>query len=404
MNWKTNKRSLRALIKSRIFLFSGLLLILVTACGDPENAGSSGSVIFYAGSNKGNLEYSIFLCELDPVTLELSVIDSFPGIKGSGYLDISPDGLTLFSTSGSGLSDDEGRNSVAAYRVSQEDHSLELINRQSSQGRGNCHVQCSPDGSYVFAANYSSGHAAALPVEESGSLRAATSVVIGEGSGPVVERQEGPHAHQAMMDPEGKFLLVPDLGTDKVMNYILNYETGVLSPNPNQPFLKMEPGSGPRHLAFHPTKNLVYILSELNATITACTFDPASGVLSLINSASIVEDGFDGKRQSAAVRVHPNGKYVYASNRDDESNLAVFSLNEAGGLTKARIVEGVPYWPRDFNITPDGKYILVAGARSNEIVLYQVDPETGMLSGTGVRTDLPGITSIVFPQGIPMVP
>jgi 6-phosphogluconolactonase len=158
----------------------------------------------------------------------------------------------------------------------------------------------------------------------------------------------------------------------------------------------MELGSGPRHLVFHPDKNLVYILGEMSATVTACTFDPASGALSIINTSSIVEDDFAGKRQSAAVRVHPNGKFVYASNRDDGSNLAVFSVDSDGGLTQTQIIRDIPYWPRDFNITPDGKFILVAGARSNEIALYKVNPETGFLSGTGVKTSLPGITSIAF--------
>jgi len=372
------------------------MLALSTACGGLAKSGSSETVTFYAGSSNGKLEHSIFLCELDPVGMELSVIDSFPGIKGSGYLDLSPDGLTLFATSGVSVPDDEGHNSVASYRVNPEDHSLELINRQSSQGRGNCHVQSSPDGKYVFAANYSSGHATALPVEESGKLKAASSVMKGEGIGPNPKRQEGPHAHMVMMDPEGKFLLVPDLGTDKIMNYSFDGETGILSPNPNQPFLKMEPGSGPRHLAFHPDKNLVFILSEMNATVTACTFDPKSGVLSIINSASIVEDDFTGKLQSAALRVHPNGKFVYASNRDDVSNLTVFSIDSKGDLTQTQIIRDIPYWPRDFNITPDGKFILVAGARSNEIALYKVDPQIGELTGTGEKTALPGITSIVF--------
>jgi len=227
---------------------TGLMLVLSTACGGSEKSETSEPVTFYAGSSNGKLEYSIFLCELDPNSLEINVLDSFPGPRGSGYLDLSPDGLTLFATSGVAVSDDEGHNSIASYAVNPGDHSLALINRQSSHGRGTCHVQSSPEGKYVFAANYSSGDATAFPVEASGRLGEASSVVKGEGIGPNAQRQEGPHFHMVMMDPEGKFLLVPDLGTDKIMNYAFDSETGVLSPNPNQPFLKMEPGSGPRHL------------------------------------------------------------------------------------------------------------------------------------------------------------
>ena len=370
---------------------------LLTACGPGGSVNSDDPIRFYVGSSDGKIENSIFLCELDPVKQELRIIDSFPSKGGSGYLDLSPDGLTLFATSGVSVAGSEGLNSVAAYRVDQDNYSLELINRQSSQGRGNCHVQSSPDGKFVFAANYSSGHATALPVDKSGRLEEATSVKLGEGSGPVESRQKGPHAHQAMMDPAGKFLFVPDLGTDKVMNYAFDNESGTLTPNPKQAFLKMEPGSGPRHLAFHPNGKQVYILCEMSATVTACTFNPSSGVLEVINTASIVEEGFNGARQSAAVRVHPNGKFVYASNRDDVSNLAIFQINNNGGLEQSGIFKDIPYWPRDFNISPDGKYMLVAGARANEIALFTVDGETGKLENLGSKITVPNPTCVIFP-------
>jgi 6-phosphogluconolactonase len=385
-----------AKFRGLIVLISGLLLIVTTACGGPGTPGSSDPVRFYVGSSDGNIKNSIYLCELDTENKQLSLIDSFPGASGSGYLDLTPDGLTLIATSGVSLTGDEGHNSVASYRIDPENQSLELINRQSSQGRGNCHVQSSPDGKYVFAANYSSGHAVALPIDGSGLLEQATSVVLGEGSGPVESRQKGPHAHQVMMNPGGKFLLVPDLGTDKIMNYAFDAETGVLSPNPNQAFLKMEPGSGPRHLAFHQDKNLVYILAEMSSTVTACTFDSKSGVLEVISTVSIVEENFTGKLQAAAIRIHPNGKFVYASNRDENSNLAVFSIESDGSLKQSQIIRDIPYWPRDFNLTPDGSYLLVAGARANEIALYRVDKSTGELENLNSNITVPTPTSIVF--------
>jgi len=373
------------------------LLTLITACGGSAIPDSSDPVKFYVGSSDGRREYSIFLCELNPVSQELILVDSFPGARGSGYLDLSPDGQTLFATSGASVPGDDRNNSVAAYRVNPADQSLEFINRQSSQGSGNCHVHSSPDGKYVFAANYNSGHATAIPVEESGKLKPATSVMQGEGSGPITSRQKGPHAHMVMMDPGGKFLLVPDLGTDKVMNYAFDEQSGILSPNPNQNYLKMEPGYGPRHLAFHPDKNLVFILGEMSAMVTACSFDPETGVLSVINTASIVEDGFDGNLQSAAIRVHPNGKFVYASNRADESNLAIFSIDSNGGITQTGIFKDIPYWPRDFNLSPDGQYLLVAGARVNEIALYRVDMNTGGLENMNTSLEIPNPTCILFP-------
>ena len=248
---------------------------------------------FYVGSGNGKLENPIFLCELNLQEKTICVLDSFSAQGGAGYLALSPDAKSLFATSGLSVPGDEGSGSVASFRIL-EDQLLEAVNRQSSKGRGNCYVSSSPDGKYVFAANYSSGHATALPVDEAGQLSEASSVKTGSGSGPNSNRQKGPHAHQAILDPSGTFLLVPDLGTDKVMNYRFKGKTGKLKPNPEQAFLSMPPGSGPRHLAFHPSGKYAFILSEMSATLTACSFDAKSGKLNIINSASIVEKGFTG--------------------------------------------------------------------------------------------------------------
>jgi len=372
----------------------GIFMISQPACSSGND--TKEPVRFYAGSGNGKLERPIFLCELDPVNEEISVVDSFPATGGAGYLALGPDGKTLFATSGASVPGNEGEGAVASFRVDPGSSGLELINRQSSKGRGNCHVNVSPDGKYLFAANYSSGHAAAFPVDRDGRIMPASSVVRGEGSGPVGNRQEGPHAHQVVTDPAGKYLLVPDLGTDKVMNYAFNGETGELIPNPDQAFLEMSPGTGPRHLAFHPSGKYLYILGELNASLTACRFDPGSGRMTVINTASIVEDDFGGNRQSAAVRVHPNGRFVYASNRSGESCLTVFRIIDGGGIEQVQVLKNVPAWPRDFNITPDGNYIVLAGARANELALYRVDPGNGRLSPTGNKANLPGPICILF--------
>jgi 6-phosphogluconolactonase len=360
------------------------------------DAGSPETYRFYVGSGSGQQEYSIFLCEFDPAASSLAVVDSFAGATGSGYLAISPDGKSLYATSHAALEGFEGMNSITSFRVDAATGKLSLLNRQSSRGRGTCHVKVDPKGGFVFAANYSSGDAVALPLEEDGRIGNSASLRKGEGSGPMESRQKGPHAHQVVMDPSGTYLLVPDLGTDKVMNYLLNRENGELTPNPGQPFLRMAPGAGPRHLDFHPSGTSLFVLNELDATLTACTFDPETGVMEILNSVQIVADGFDGNRQSAAVRVHPSGNFVYASNRSDTSNVSVFRVQEDGRITRIQIMEPVPYWPRDFNLTPDGKFLLVAGARVDQIVAYRVDEASGMLEPMEGELRLPQPTHILF--------
>ena len=367
---------------------------MLTACGSGESGTSADPVRFYVGSSDGKVEHSIYLCELDPLAGAISVLDSFAGAVGPSYLAISPDGKTLYSVDNRSVDPENKSQSVNSFRINGEDLSLKYMNSQSSEGRGPCHVYASEK--HLFVANYSSGHATCISLLPDGRLEFSTTAVSAEGSGPNKNRQEGPHAHQVMPDPSGTFLLVPDLGTDKVLNYSLDQENGKLTPNPQQAWLELPPGAGPRHLAFHPSGKFVYVLSEMNSTLTACSFEEKDGVLNIINSASIVKDGFSGNKQAAAVRVHPNGKFVYASNRDEADNLAAFRIKEDGGIERTQLLEGVPHWPRDFNITPDGNYMLIAGARANEIQLYTIDAESGTLTGTEAKISVPVPTCIVF--------
>ncbi|MFO7670324.1 MAG: lactonase family protein [Bacteroidales bacterium] len=373
----------------------GLLFpAILTACDPGESGKSETPNRFYVGSSDGKIEYSIYLCELDPVAGALTVLDSFAGAVGPSYLAISPDGNSLYTVDNRSVDPEKKMQSVNAFHINRDDLSLEFLNSQASEGRGPCHVYAAEG--YVFVANYNSGHAAAFAIKTDGQVGTSTSVVTGEGGGPNKGRQEGPHAHQVMLDPSGTFLLVPDLGTDKVMNYVFDRKTGELIPNPEQSWLEMPPGAGPRHLAFHPSGELVYVLGEMSATVTACSFDGESGVLSIINSASIVKDGFTGGKGAAAVRVHPNGNFIYASNRDDSDNLAVYRKKDDGGIELIQIVEDIPHWPRDFNITPDGKFLLVAGARANEVELFKIDTENGKLESTGIKISVPEPTCILF--------
>ncbi len=310
---------------------------VLSACASGGSGESESPIKFYVGSSDGKVEHSIYLCELDPVAGALMVLDSFAGAVGPSYLAISPDGKTLYSVDNRSVDPENKSQSVNAFRINQEDLSLTYLNNQSSEGRGPCHVYASEE--HLFVANYSSGHATSIALLPDGRLEFSTAAVVAEGSGPNQNRQKGPHAHQVMLDPSGTFLLVPDLGTDKVMNYVLDKESGELTPNPEQAWLELPPGAGPRHLAFHPSGKYVYVLSEMNSMLTACSFDEKSGVLEIINAESIVKDGFSGNKQAAAVRVHPNGKFVYASNRDEKDNLATYRIKEDGGIERIQLLE-----------------------------------------------------------------
>lgn len=367
----------------------------MATAGCDESAERSQPIRFYVGSSNGNLSHSIILCELDPVAEAFSVADSFAGARGASYLDLGPGQKFLFAINQERWN--ETRNStVSSFAIEAGSLALEAINSQSSEGIGICHIQCSKAGGHIFAANYGSGHASALPVNERGEIQPASSVVIGEGTGPNERRQDGPHAHQVMLDPGQNFLLVPDLGTDKVMIYAFDAETGTLSPNAAQASFSLPPGSGPRHLAFHPDGSFLYIVNELNSTLTACRYNGSDGTITLLNTESTVEENHEGMKYPAAVRVHPNGKFVYASTRGENSCISAFEIGEDGRASRIQVMEQVPNWPRDFNLDPSGKLMLVAGERSNEIKLYRIDPKSGLLTETTAILELPAPANILF--------
>ncbi|MEA3462730.1 MAG: beta-propeller fold lactonase family protein, partial [Bacteroidota bacterium] len=241
-------------------------LAFITLISCTESTEPAHTMKFYVGSSNGDLSHSIYLCELEPDLKAFEVVDSFSGVQGGSYLDFSPEQKYLFSINQERWSQQTLHSTVSSFNVEPGTQVLKLINSQSSQGSGICHIHCSKAGDYIFAANYGSGHATALPVNENGEIAPASSVVIGEGSGLIERRQEGPHAHQVMLDPGQNFLLVPDLGTDRVMIYAFDKESGILTPNPAQAYFSLPPGSGPRHLAFHPDGLSLYIVNELNST------------------------------------------------------------------------------------------------------------------------------------------
>lgn len=380
----------KVIISKSVIMF--LMALILGSCSAESQ--DSATLKFYVGSS-GQQEHSIFLCELNPETLEFVRLDSFEGAQGASYLAPSPDFKYLYAINQEQSDPDTRHSTVSSFGMDPLTWELGLINSQSSEGGGICHIHCSKDGKYIFAANYGSGHATALPVND-GEIQPASSVVIGDGSGPVERRQGGPHAHQVVLDPGQKFLLVPDLGTDKVLIYAFDESSGLLTPNSQQAYLHLNPGSGPRHLDFHPDGKLLFVVNELNYSLTACRWDPSTGSLEEINTALTVEESHEGMKYPAAVRVHPNGKFVYASTRGENSCISAFSIAEDGSIERIQIMENVPFWPRDFNLDPSGKYLISAGERSNDIRLYKIETESGMLSETQSSLDLPAPANVVF--------
>lgn len=332
--------------------------------------------LLYVGTYAGNDDESIFLYRMDPVTGELKSVDAFKAGANPSFLALHPTGRYLYAVNESGVSAGQPGGAVSAFSIDPQSGKLTLLNRQPSRGSGPCHLNVDRTGNFVLVANYGSGSLAVFPVSADGSLGSASQVVQHTGRGANAGRQEGPHAHSIMAAPDNRFVLSCDLGIDKVLVYGFDSGSGGLQTNSEAVF---PPGSGPRHFDFHPAGKYVYVISELNATMTALSYAPESGALALLQTLSTLPDGYTGSKAGAEVYVHPSGKFVYASNRGHES-IVIFAIDEATGrLTLVGLESNQGGTPRNFVIDPTGAFLLVANQDGNTIIVFRIDSQTGRL-------------------------
>jgi len=286
---------------------------------------------------------------------------------------------------------------VDAFAIDPKSGKLTLLNQQSSQGPGPCHLMVDHSGKCVVVANYSGGSVACLPIQDDGRLGEATCFVQHQGASVHPQRQQGPHAHGVNIDAANRFAFVADLGLDKVMVYRLDASQGKLTAN-DPAWLATAPGAGPRHFAFHPSGRYAYVINELNSTITALGYDAERGTLQALQSVSTLPDGFRGNSTGAEVEVHPSGKFVYGSNRGHDS-IAAFAVDDGTG--KLRLVGHEPTQgktPRNFAIEPGGKYLLVANQEGHNIVVLRINPDSGELRATGNTVEVSSPVCITMPR------
>jgi 6-phosphogluconolactonase len=255
-------------------------------------------------------------------------------------------------------------------------------------------VSVDRSGSVVLVANYASGTVAVLPIEAGGALGHATQVIQHRGSGPNAARQEGPHAHCILAHPSNRFALAADLGMDRVLLYRLDVENRSLLHADGDAV--MRPGTGPRHLAFHPSLPLVFVSGELDSTVTALHCDAESGAMSTLQTVSTLPAGWTGANFPADIHVAPSGRTLYVSNRGHDS-IAVLSVAPAtGALALEQVVSTGGAWPRNFSLDPRGRWLLVANQRSSSIVVFERDLESGRLTPTAQRIAVPSPVCLRF--------
>jgi 6-phosphogluconolactonase len=341
------------------------------------------------GGNDNPVGLSVF--RVDQPSGALTLIQQVPSANPS-FVALDPSQRFLYVVNE--IDDYQGQQtgSAEAYAINPESGTIALLNRQSVMGTIPAHLAVDPTRRHLVVANYMGGNFVVLPIEADGRLGSVTGSFMNKGSGPNRERQEAPHPHEVVFDPSGRYMAVADLGVDRVQT--LRLDGGKL-------FLvsetSMAPGAGPRHVAFHHNGRILYIINELNATVTAVEFDPASGELGRqIQTVSTEPAGYSGPHSTAEIAVHPSGKFLYASNRGHNSIVAYRIDPSNGPLSLIGHTTANINFPRNFAIDPSGASLYVANQKGDSIVQFRIDPTTGKLTPTGHVTRSITPVAIVF--------
>ena len=360
-----------------LFLMS-LFVLMNVSC--TEETKQEEEFYLFVGTYTGEGSEGIYLYRFDSADGTVSPADTVSGVENPSYLYLSPDNRALYAVNELADSSDA---TVSSYSFNPESGEIGFLGRQSSRGGAPCYVSTDKTGKAVFAANYVGGSLAMYPVSEDGALEEPKTVIEHEGSSVNESRQESPHVHCTIISPDNTMLFAVDLGTDRVTGYAFDAENNTMAAEPAILY-QTEKGAGPRHLTFHPNGEYAYLVNELNGTVEA--FNYAGGSLEAIQNVGTLPENYEGAVSGADIRVSPDGRFLYVSNREDLNNIVIYAIDEANGRLK-RVGEessgGVH--PRNFMIDPTGNYLLAANRHSDNIVVFKRDKQTGLLSATGIE-------------------
>ena len=306
-------------------------------------------------------------------------------ISNPSFVAVSPDEQFVYSVEEDAANNGKG-GALSAFSFNKKTGILSFINRQPTGGDHPCYVSVDKTGKWVAVGNYTTGSLSILPVEANGGVGIATANIKHAGSGPNKTRQASPHVHCTIFSADNRFLFVPDLGIDKLMIYAFDESTGKLTPA-KQPFALSDPGAGPRHICFNAANTFAYLIEELSGTVV--TYKHKNGKLvkkQRITTMPAFDSSFAG---SADIHVSPNGKFLYASNRAEANNIAIFSINQKNGkLSLIGHQSTFGKTPRNFNFDPTGNFLLVANQNSDKIVVFKINKDTGLLTDTHNNIDV----------------
>jgi 6-phosphogluconolactonase len=338
-------------------------------------------------------EFGIFAARFDARTGQLTSLGRVAEVERPTWIVAHPTLPVLYSVSDP-VGSEPTEALIFSFALDRANGKLHEINRTGSAGGGATHLTLDSPARTLLVANYRTGDVSALPIRADGGLEAVTSVQHDYGSGPS-PRQTGPHAHAVVVDPWQRFVLAADLGADRIFIYRFDAANRQLTPA-DPPYEQIPAGSGPRHLAFHPNGQLLFLDSELSAEIRSYRWEPDTGRLHLLQTVSTVAPDYQGKKSAAELTVAHDGRFVYVSNRGEDSIVAYSVDVQSGTLTEMQRVSSQGKTPWSFALDPTGHWMLVANEASSTVVVLEVNPTTGKLTGTPQELSVPKPVSVTF--------
>ena len=337
----------------------------------------------------------IYVYRMDQSSGAMAWVSKTTGITNPSYLAFDPTRRFLYAVNELKTYENKPTGTISAFAIDQKTGRLQFLNKRLTHGTDPCHVLVDKKRKYVFVANFMSGSICVLPVLEDGSLGEASDFIQHQGSGIDPVRQQGPHAHAVTLDDAGRFAFVPDLGLDKVMAYKFDPKRGMLEPN-EVPWVKMKPGAGPRHVAFHRSGKFAFLINELDSTVASLSYDGRKGTFKVLQIVSTLPEGYQGESTCADVQVSPAGAFVYGSNRGHDS-IVVYRINQrTGRLTYVGHQLTLGKTPRSFGIDPSGRFLLAANQDSDSVVTFRIGPRSGKLLPTGHAMQVPTPVCVKF--------
>jgi 6-phosphogluconolactonase len=379
------------------YVLAAILLMLTASTSIAQTSGKQwvyfGTYSRAAGGNKLESK-GIYRSEFDLATGKLSKPELAGEATSPSFLAIHPSGKFLYCVNEISNLDGKKVGGITGFTIVAKSGELRKLNQQTSGGAGPCHISVDRTGKVALAANYGGGSVCAHPINDDGTLGEMSAFVQHTGSSADPRRQKEPHAHSINVDPTNQFALAADLGLDKVLIYKLDAKSGKLAPN-DPAFGSVAPGSGPRHFAFHPSGKYGYVCNEITSGVTAFTWDAAKGSLTELQTLSTLPHEVQGN-STAEVQAHPNGKFVYVSNRGHNS-IAIFTVDPATGKLTAsgHQAENIKT-PRNFGIDPTGTYLLVCNQDSDSVIVHKIDQSTGKLTPIGEPVPVPTPVCVKF--------